>query len=51
MFWYTESAVPWNHSGPLFICGGTTVTKCWGMKRVMVQELRMCSIRGFGANV
>ena len=26
MFWYTESAVPWNQSPPRIICGGTTVT-------------------------
>ena len=39
-----KPAVPWNQAGPWRICGGTTVMKCCGMKRAMVQDWRTCSI-------
>ncbi len=44
MFWYTASAVPWNHSGPIFIWGGTTATKCSLISGESTQFWRTCSI-------
>ena len=44
MFWYTESAVPWNQSPPRIICGGTTVTNSSLRIGETIQALRTCSI-------